>query len=277
MIITLHELRALHPTNNYVVLRPEVNTEKIQYGTVEFHAPVSSADGKPYDAFSSQPIVCSVMAVPRRLIFGTRFIFWETIEELDVSELQKFNIYRSRKDAKFSEITTTEVPIPGSMPWKTTMQLKQDDIVWVNNNALLHAEQKGLTISIDGTMYYIIKYDDIYLKKSADDVVMLNGYVLAELVEDSPEWAKRAEKAGLVVPDNLKHEQFNDRIGVIRYIGDPVEYMFNDRYDGPGINVCDFVYFKWKINRRLEPGQKYFAKDADLIVTRRCNILGVME
>ena len=277
MKITLQDLLSWHPVNNYVVLKPEVNTEKINHGSLELFTPVSLHDGKPYDQFATQPIVCSVVAVPRRLIFGKRKLYYQTIEELELSPEAKALLYARRREAKFSETTLIDVPIPGSMPHKTTCQVKQGDIVWVNNNALMYAMQNGLTIICEDQLYYIIKYEDLYLKKAGDDVKMLNGWVLAELVEDSPDWAKRLEKAGLIVPAHLKKEQFNDRIGIVRYINEPVEYLFDDRFDYPEIKANDVVYFRWKINRRLEPGQKYFAKDTELIVTRRCNILAIME
>ena len=277
MKITLQDLQSWHPANNYVVLKPEVNTEKISHGSLQLFSPVSLPDGKPYDQFTTQPIVCSVVSVPRKLIFGKRKMFFQTIEELDLSPQAKMLLYARRKEAKFSETTLIDAPIPGSMPHKTTCQVKQGDIVWVNNNALLHAEKQGSTVTCDGQLYYIIKYEDLYLKKSGDNVKMLNGWVLAELIEELPDWGKRLEKAGLIIPDTLKHEQFNDRLGIIKYIDEPVEYLFDDRSDHPEVKVNDMVYFAWKINRRLEPGQKYFAKDTELIVTRRCNILAIMK
>ena len=277
MKLSKQQLHSYHPMNNHVVLKPEVNPEKIQYGSVEFFMPLSLADGTPYDRKKSQPIVCSVVSAPRRLIYGTRKVFWETIEELDIPPEQKMHMHKVRLEQKYSEITEIDVPIPGSMRWKTELQVKSGDIVWVNSNALINAEQNRMTLDCEKQLYYVIKYEDLYLKKKDDDVQMLNGWVLAELIQDIDAWMKQAENIGLYIPDIMKQIDLNDRLGTIRYVGDPVEYMFNDRYDYPEIKVDDVVVFRWKVNRRLEPGMKYFTKDQDLIVTRRANIIGIME
>lgn len=272
--MTIEEFKTYHPANNFVALKPAIKTDKV---SEHLFAPLSLADGKPYDEFKSQPIVCSVVTVPRKLIFGTRKVYRETIEELDLTPQQKAYLYQARKATQYSETTLIDVPIPGSMPCKTPVQLKENDIVWVNSNALINAERTNKIIDVAGQMIYLIPYGEIYLKKSGDDVCMLNGWLLAELIEDSPEWTKRAEKMGLVIPQHMKREQFNDKLAVVKYIGDPVEYLFNDRYDFPDVKAGDVIYLRWKVNRKLEPGQKFFAKDADLIVSRRCNILAIME
>ncbi len=275
--MTLAELQSYHPANNLVLLKPAVKTDMISHGTLELHAPISLKDGKAYDQTKTQPIVCQVISVPRKLIFGKRKVYRETVEELDVPPEVKRYLIQARKQAMYSETTLIEVPIPGSMLWKTKCELKPNDIVWVNSSVLMNSEGKGMKLNCENQDYYLVKYDDIYLKKSGDDVKMLNGWVLAELFVESEDWMKRLEKIGMIVPDLIKNKQFNDRIGIIRYIGDPVEYLFEDMYDHPEIQKDDIIMFKWRCNRRLEPGNKFFNKDADMIVTRRSNILSVME
>jgi len=277
MRLTLQDLKSYRPCNNYVVLRPEIDTSKFKHGSVEFYSPVSLADGKPYEQWKSQPIVCSVVSIPRRLIFGTRKVFWESVAEMDLTPEQKAYLHKVRREAKHSEITIIDVPIPGSMRWKTPIQIKQGDIVWVNSSALMRSEQQKMTVVCDQQLYYIIPYEDLYLKKDGDKVKMLNGWVLAEMIDDKAKWIRQSEQAGLVIPDTLKKKQFNDRIGVIRYIDEPVEYLFDDQYDHPEIKEGNVVMFKWRANRRLEPGAKYFAKDDDLIVTRRSNIMAILD
>jgi len=265
------------PLNNYVVLKPEIDTGKFKYGTVEFFMPLSLADGKPYDQFRTRPIVCSIVSVPRKLIYGKHKVYWETIDELDLPPEQKMYLHKLRKETKFSEITLIDAPIPGSMRWKTKVQVKQGDIVWVNSSALVAAEQNYMTFENKKQLYYIVKYEELYLKKADKDVKMLNGWVLVELINDVESWMMRAEKAGIFMPNTVKKKYFNDRIGIVKYIGDPVEYLFDDQYDHHEVKAGSMVFFKWKVNRRLEPGMKYFAKDQDLTVTRRSNILGIME
>jgi hypothetical protein len=263
--------------NNYVLVKPAVDTTKIKMGNIELHMPVSPADGKPYDPYKSQPIVCGVVTPPRKLIFGKRKIFWETVEELDLPPETKAYLYKVRKEAKFSETTLIDAPVPESMMWKTPVEIKENDIVWVNSNALMWAAQKNETIEADGKVLYMIKYEQLYMKKTGPDVVMLNGWVLSELIDEPQEWVKKAEDIGLEVPRMFKSKEFNDRVGVVKYSGKPVEYLFEDRYDHPQIKVGDVVLFEWKVNRRLEPGLKFFAKDKDMIVTRRCNIMGILS
>jgi len=275
--MTRPDLLSYTPLNNHVVLKPEINTEKFRHGTVEFFTPLSLADGKPYDQFKTRPIVCSVVSAPRKLIYGKHKVYWETIDELDLPPEQKIYLHKARREAKFSEITLIDAPIPNSMRWRTKVQIKQGDIVWVNSSALVAAEQQYMTFDVDKQLYYIVKYEELYLKKAGKDIKMLNGWLLAELIDDVESWMKRAEKAGIAIPNTAKKKYFNDRIGVVKYIGDPVEYLFDDMYDYPEIKAGDVVFFKFKVNRRLEPGQKYFAKDQDLTVSRRSNILGVME
>gem|GEM_PF-3595255 len=277
MILTRSELYSLFSLNNLVILKPEIDTSTIEYGSARFYMPLSLADGKPYDIFKTQPIVCSVVSTPKRLIFGKRKIFWETIDELDIPAEQKIMLHKHRIAAKFSETTLIDAPIPGSMRWKTTVQVKQNDIVWVNSSSLMKAEQVNMTLECDKQLYYIVPYESLYFKKKGDKVQMLNGWVLAEMVDTTKAWIKSAEKSGIIIPASYKINKYKDRMGIVRYIGDPVEYLFEDDYDHPDINIGDVIMFKWKVNRRLEPGNKYFAKDKDLIVTRRTNIMAVLK
>jgi co-chaperonin GroES (HSP10) len=248
----------------------------IEYKGMELYAPLG-ADGRPYDIFKSQPIICTVEGIPKKLIFGQRKIFFESVEELDLTPDQRIYLYKARREAKFSEITTTDAPIPGSMRWRTSVQIKVKDIVWVSSGALMRASEQNMIIKVEGEYYYLIKYEDIYMRKLSTGVQMLNGWILAELIDDVEQWILKAKKTGIIIPDSYKHKEFNDRFGLIKYIGEPVEYLFNESYDHPEIKSGDIVMFAWKVNRRLEPGNKYFAKDSDMIVTRRERILAIMS
>ena len=270
MISTLTQLKCYRPTNNFVLLKPEPVDDRFKCGSITLINP-------KWDEFKNQPIVCKVVSTPKRLLFGKHWEYVETVEELDISHDQKMMLAAMRKEAKFSETTLVEKPIPGSMMWNTPMELKPDDIVWVNANALMVADRERNTIEVEDVKYYLLKYSEIYLKKAADDIKMLNGWVLAEIIEDTPEWQKKAVSIGLIIPEIMKNPRNNDRFAMIKYIGDPVEYIFDDTYDFPEPKAGDVVMLKWKVNRRLEPGQKYFAKDSDMIVTRRSRVLAIMQ
>jgi hypothetical protein len=61
-----------------------------------------------------------------------------------------------------------------SMPWKTEMQLKLGDQIWFDYLTSLNCT----IFYCEGIQYKLIKYDDIYLAKRGDDIIMLNGYCL---------------------------------------------------------------------------------------------------
>lgn len=276
--MTLDNLKSFFPTNNRVLLHPIVDTSKFTHGSMTLHTGVSLADGKPFDELKSAPIVCEVISAPRKLIFGTYKDYYESVEELDLPQHIRIAMAAARREAKFSETTLIEKPVPGSMMWKTKMDVLPGDVIWCSANAMNVAKNHGMMYSIDGQDYYLMDYSDLYFKKKKDKVVMLNGYMLCSIIESTPNWAKRIEKMGLVVPAHLRKEEYIDRFGVVEYIGDPVKYVLNDRYDHEGISKGDIVMFKQKVNRRLEPGAKFFGgQDVDYIVTRRASIMAIME
>lgn len=269
MELSLEYLKTFHPLVNKVVVKPVVKLDTISHGSLTLKA-------VNWDAFKNQPIVCKVVCPPRKLVYGKRVEYVESVEEMDLTSAQKVAYMEARKRYKYSETTPVVKPIEGSMMWKTTVQVKENDVVWVNSQTMMMSEHRGMTMVIDGDVYYIMNYYDLYLKKSGDDVKMLNGWVLAELVDDPDEWVKKAEKSGLVVP-KLSQKKFSDSIGVVKYIGEPVEYLLEDEYDHPEIKAGDCIMFQWRVNRRLEPGQKFFAKDGELVVTRRSRIMAIMN
>lgn len=266
MNLSLQELKSYYPANNRVILKAAVDTTK--QGSLHIIQ---------WDAFKSQPVVCTVISAPRKLTFGKHKVFHESVEELDITPQQKAYLYQIRREAKYTETTMIDAPVPGSMMWKTTIQIKATDIVWVNSNHLLNAEAQGNTITCEDTLYYILPYEALYLKKDGDLVTPLNGYILIDMIQDDPQWFERAEKAGIIIPDRLRGIKSDDRYGIVKYAGKPTEYLLNDRYDHPQVKVGDVVMMRYKRNPRLEPGMKFFAKDSDLVVSRRTNIMSIME
>lgn len=278
--MNIESIKSYSPTNNRVLVRPIVDTSTFTYKTMTLHTGLSLADGKPYDLVKAAPIVCEVVAVPRKLTFGTYKDYYETVEELDVPQHIKVALAQVRKQALYTETTLIEKPVPGSMMWKTKMDVIPGDVVWCNATAMVVAQNGNLKWTVDGQDYFLMDYSDLYLRKrkDKDKVVCLNGYILCELIEYTPNWAKRIQKMGLFVPSHLRKEEYIDRFGVVRYVGDPVEYVLNDRYDHEGIKPGTVVMFKQKVNRRLEPGMKFFgSQEVDYIVTRRANIAAIME
>lgn len=276
--MNISAIKSYYPTNNRVLLRPIVDTSKFTYKSMTLHTGLSQADGKPFDEVKAAPIVCEVVAAPRRLIYGTHKEYYESVEELDVPQHIKVALAQVRKQALFSETTLIEKPVPGSMMWKTKMDVIPKDIVWCNATAMTVARNRDMVFHVEGEDYYLLDYSDLYLKKKKDKVVCLNGYILCSIIETTPNWAKKIQKMGLVVPDYLKKEEYVDRFGTVEHVGEPVEYVLNERHDHPEIKKGDVVMFKQRVNRRLEPGVKFFGgQDIDYIVTRRANIAAIME
>lgn len=273
MILTKPELRTYFPAANLVLLRAVVDTKK--YHNTSLDLVVPTVEGKPWDTFKHAPIVCEVVSAPKRLICGTHMVPYESVVEMDLPHEAMVELIRQRRQTKYTETTMIEHIVPGSMPWHTTVQVKPGDVVWVNPNALAQAAFNNTTIEAEGETFYLIRYSELYLKK-ADKVRMLNGYVLIDVIDNEEDWFKRAESMGLVVPDTIKSPMFNDRVAIVKYIGDPVDYVLPDMYDHREIKEGDMVLLKFPVNRHLEPGQKFFAKDVNLKVTRRCNIIGIL-
>ena len=264
------------PLCNRVIITPAVDMSKVLHGSLELHAPIG-ADGQAYDQFKSAPVVCTVVAAPRKLLFAKHRVPYESVMEIETTPQMKMWMHQRRIASHYTETTMIDVAAPGTMMWKTKPEVREGDVVWVNANFMFNAKEHGNYMVYEGKEYFIVTYDNLYMRRKGDEVKMLNGWVLAELIEDNPDWIKRAERAGLFIPDIIKKEEFNDRLAVIKYIGEPTEYLFEDRYDDPIIKEGDVVLLKTKVNRRLEPGQKFFAKDGELRVIRRSSVLAVME
>jgi hypothetical protein len=278
--LSLADLQKYRPCNNMVLLKPAIDTSKFKYGSVEFYSPISLADGKPYDPFSTAPIVCSVINTPKKLIFGTQKTLQTFEYDKEMSQDERVKLMQDGKETKYTESEYVETMVPGSMQWKTKMEVKAGDIVWCNSNSFVIAEQYHQTIECEKTLYYLIPYSDIFLKKAGEKVVMINGYLLLSQVKERDLIAERARKLGLSVPSMpVQHGKYNDTFARVRYIGEKVEYIFNnkDRFDYPEIKLGDIVKLTWENNRRLEqPGHRYFS-DEEFIVSRRPNITAVMS
>lgn len=279
MELTQSQLKSFFPANNLVLVRPVVDMTKVHNTTLDLAVP--TVDGKPWDTFKNAPIVCEITSAPRKLFCCTRRVEFESVIEMDVPMQAKAAILQHRRQNHYTETTMIDQVVPHSMMWHTTVQVKPGDVVWVNPNAMAQAEYNDMTIEADGKRFYLIPYEALYMKKVGEKVTMINGWVLCEPIEEAPDWATRLEKAGLFIPAHLKKQPFNDRLAIVRYMGDPVEYLkVNDdqRYDHPEIKVGDVVMLARSVNRRLEPHYKFFAKDnQDYIVTRRENIRAIMD
>ena len=74
-----------------------------------------------------------------------------------------------------------------SMAWKTDVEVKVGDTVWMDYHAVLLALGKSFDKAQEGDdpLYdedgIFIKYQDLFMAQRGDEFIMLNGYVLIEL------------------------------------------------------------------------------------------------
>ena len=67
-----------------------------------------------------------------------------------------------------------------SIDWDTDMELLPGDIVWHNFMEL--TDTYNIKVRDDKALYKLLRYEDIYLAKRGEELIMLNGYCLCEEV-----------------------------------------------------------------------------------------------
>ena len=67
-----------------------------------------------------------------------------------------------------------------SIDWDTDMELLPGDIVWHNFMEL--ADTYNIEVRDEKALYKLLRYEDIYLAKRGEELIMLNGYCLCEEV-----------------------------------------------------------------------------------------------
>lgn len=63
-----------------------------------------------------------------------------------------------------------------SMRWKTDIEIKEGDTVWINHMG----SQNAYIFTFEDRFFKIIHYEDIATAKRKDEVIMCNGYILLE-------------------------------------------------------------------------------------------------
>ena len=67
-----------------------------------------------------------------------------------------------------------------SIDWDTDMELRVGDIVWHTFMEL--SDTYNIKVRDSGELYKLLRYEDFYLAKRGEELIMLNGYVLCEEV-----------------------------------------------------------------------------------------------
>jgi len=158
-----------------------------------------------------------------------------------------------------------------TMEWDTEMELKYNDLVWINYLAGI----KAIQVECEGKYYILIPYSQIYLarrekfikttNRMRETVIVLNGYVIIEPI---------TEKASDILD---VAEKKNMRVAHVRLLGRP-----NNKYKNPDlvednyIRTGDRVVMKNVHHRKLE-SNVHARFNKDFYVTQRPRILGILK
>lgn len=186
MKLTEQELANFKPIMNHVLIKPDRRNDEVLVGTddkFKLYLDTTWADGEH---------VCvkgTVMAVPDQLVYMRGL-----------------------------------TPL---MEWQTTMELQVGDKVWYDfvagKNAFGNDRHTDLRcFEVGDDIYIAIKYCDCFVAKRGDQTIMLNGYVLAEPIEDEI-------KTTILLPDFLKKKRSN-KFARVAYVGScNGGYMYYDK------------------------------------------------
>jgi hypothetical protein len=235
--LTKEELLSLRPQNNMVIIKSLEDRSKYQL-TKDIELKLDIDFTK--DAFRYIGVINQVVAVPDKIIFGTK------PHDRD-SRIQ------------FSE-------------WETTVELEVGDTVVCNYFDLQPSVVSGNFIVCEGCTYYYIRYSDIYCKiknfsgnvndirnavsmNIPDYLIPINGYILAEPI------FKKEGIGAYMVDKETDH-------ALVKYVGKKnTKYM--ERYNQNGdymyepmdmdVQVSDIIHFKKYAAHAMDNGlAKYF-------------------
>lgn len=154
-----------------------------------------------------------------------------------------------------------------NMRWKTTCELQKGDHVLINYFEVQHCMRQ------DG--FFFPRYQDMYLAKRGDEVIMLNGYILMD------EWKKEESKkvSDLWIPEAPENKHKN-KYAIIKYIGKPnEEYDSNKVTDDIKVVVGDVVMLRKPVKqaRRTEDILHLKLFDKVYFLRQRKDIVGLVE
>lgn len=261
-----HDLGVFRPMQNFVLTTSVFREDVIKLGDKELYQDTTFNPG------FHQPICQRVVKTPKNLTFGK----WTKYIELDKG-------YDPVINANRKETVQITPPIPYSMPWQTTMDLKRDDTVYCDSLSLAMAEKDNRLIMCEGVKYFLVRYEDIYFRLVKGLPQMINGWILVEpIANPQSEVMTALSKSGFVFPgvtvtaQNRRELDAGDKLGIVRHIGIPVTEYLDELEEHDHVSVGDTVIFKWSANRRLEAGGSRFFGKTELIVTRRPRLVGKM-
>lgn len=162
---------------------------------------------------------------------------------------------------------------PSSMRWKTEIEIKVGDEVWMN-----HLTLNDYQYRCDGKIYKTILYEDIVVAKRGEEVIMVNGYMLLDPIYNETK-----------VLDHSSNKR-DKRLGTIAFLGKPNKEYSSPEYvqlgktvyrsDPEGLKVGDKIIFDKKSVKKVRfmEGGIYNKFDGKpYLVAQRYMVAGVME
>ena len=149
---------------------------------------------------------------------------------------------------------------PYTMGWETSIQVQEGDEVWFNFIASTTCD----ALEVDGELYLLLPYSDLFVAKRGETVIPLNGYVLLEEV-------KKEEVSFLYLAETDKVDQ---KRGIVRYVGEPNRsYRVEAWSDDIDIAEGDLVQLRSGFTPYRLERQKYLADFGEiLMVAQRRNM-----
>jgi len=156
--------------------------------------------------------------------------------------------------------------------WNTDLEVKVGDIVI---SCFLNSLNAKVLITDDGSEYRLISYFALIVALRKEKVICLNGYFLfTRMLEEI--------KTTLWVP-NQKKRNYDTRLGLVEYVGNPVHYYHRDGggdFD-KGINIQrgDKVLFLTSYSLFAPPleNEKFRIMDKDYYYAQRYRLAGKVE
>ncbi|MEE9337986.1 MAG: co-chaperone GroES family protein [Methylococcaceae bacterium] len=180
------------PINNYLLVRPHLKTDEINFNTGKLKIDTS------FEKEKHAPTKGEVVSVPDSLFYR-----------------QKEKSSVGKPTPNYTMLSPD--PYPHSTTFDVDMEALPGDVVYFHYLTKNTCEQQGrLLLGPDNQTYYLIPYDQCFVLKRKNNIIPINGYILAEKL------AIKKEKIGLLdIPESLKITT-SSKFAKIKHIGGPV-------------------------------------------------------
>jgi co-chaperonin GroES (HSP10) len=149
-------------------------------------------------------------------------------------------------------------PHENSLGWKTDIETKEGDYVLYNfvsaAQALgklynpLHESDDSRWFFCEEELYLFLRYDDIFLAKREDEIVMMNGFIMVEALDE-----EEVKSSIIKIPDHIRKKR-SMLYGKVTNIGSRInEYYGYENYgDTFDVKKGDVICFEKFFNIELE-------------------------